>query len=81
MRLNSSQNDAKLRLDGFCESLKGEGKKLLLDTNPTTNSLIVFVLKKTEGNFRGRLATGICTVRNDNPKAFKWWRELVSNLS
>ena len=52
MRLNSSQNDAKLRLDGFCESLKGEGKKLLLDTNPTTNSLIVFVLKKTEGNFR-----------------------------
>ena len=23
-----------------------------------------------------RLATGICTVWNDNPKAVMWWREL-----
>tara|TARA_B100000609_G_scaffold146496_1_gene118246 strand:+ start:127 stop:342 length:216 start_codon:yes stop_codon:yes gene_type:complete len=27
-----------------------------------------------------RLATGICTVWNDNPKAFKWWREHGGDL-
>ena len=34
------------------------------------------VLKKPIQSFTHRLATGICTVWNDNPKAFKWWREL-----
>ena len=34
-------------------------------------------LEKPKQSFTHRLATGICTVRNDNPKAFKWWRELV----
>ena len=33
--------------------------------------------KDKEESFVRRLATGICTVWNDNPKAFKWWRELV----
>ena len=33
--------------------------------------------EKPEKSFVRRLATGICTVWNDNPKAFKWWRELV----
>ena len=32
--------------------------------------------KDKEESFVRRLATGICTVWNDNPKAFKWWREL-----
>ena len=31
--------------------------------------------KDKEESFVRRLATGICTVWNDNPKAFKWWRE------
>ena len=30
--------------------------------------------KDKEESFVRRLATGICTVWNDNPKAFKWWR-------
>ena len=34
-------------------------------------------LEKPKQSFINRLATGICTVWNDNPKAFKWWRELV----
>ena len=33
--------------------------------------------KDKEESFVRRLATGNCTVRNDNPKAFKWWRSLV----
>ena len=33
--------------------------------------------KDEEESFVRRLAAGICTVWNDNPKAFKWWRELV----
>ena len=33
--------------------------------------------EKDKESFVRRLATGICTVWNDNPKAFKWWRELV----
>ena len=33
--------------------------------------------KDKEESFVRRLATGICTVWNDNPKAVKWWRELV----
>jgi len=32
MRQNSSQNDAKLRLDGFLRIPEGAEKKLLLDT-------------------------------------------------
>jgi hypothetical protein len=32
---------------------------------------------ETEENYVRRLATGLCTVWNHNPKAFKWWRELV----
>ena len=32
---------------------------------------------ETEENYVRRLATGLCTVWNNNPKAFKWWRELV----
>ena len=34
-------------------------------------------LEKPEKASLRRLATGICTVLNDNPKAFNWWRELV----
>ena len=34
-------------------------------------------LEKPKQSFIHRLATSICTVWNDNPKAFKWWRELV----
>ena len=34
-------------------------------------------LEKPKQSFTHRLATGICTVWNDNPKAFNWWRELV----
>ena len=30
-----------------------------------------------EENFVRRLATGLCTVWNNNPKAFKWWSGLV----
>ena len=33
--------------------------------------------KDKEESFVRRLATGICTVWNDNPQALKWWRELV----
>ena len=32
---------------------------------------------ETEENYVRRLATGLCTVWNNNPTAFKWWRELV----
>jgi hypothetical protein len=33
--------------------------------------------KDEEESFVRRLATGICTVWNQNPKAFKWWSDLV----
>ena len=33
-------------------------------------------LEKQKQSFVRRLATGICTVWDDNPKAFKWWMEL-----
>ena len=32
---------------------------------------------ETEENYVRRLATGLCTVWNNNPAAFKWWRALV----
>ena len=32
---------------------------------------------ETEENYVRRLATGLCTVWNNNPKAFKWWSGLV----
>ena len=32
---------------------------------------------ETEENYVRRLATGLCTVRNNNPEAFKWWSGLV----
>ena len=38
------------------------------------------VLEKPEKSFIHRLATGICTVWNDNPKAFKWCREHGGDL-
>ena len=36
-------------------------------------------LKETdeEENYVRRLATGLCTVWNNNPKAFRWWSGLV----
>ena len=39
----------------------------------------VMDLKETESeeNYVRRLATGLCTVWNQNPKAFRWWRGLV----
>jgi Zn-dependent peptidase ImmA (M78 family) len=39
----------------------------------------VMGLRETEKeeNFVRRLATGLCTVWNNNPKAFKWWSGLV----
>ena len=39
----------------------------------------VMGLKETEEeeNYVRRLATGLCTVWNHNPAAFKWWRELL----
>jgi hypothetical protein len=30
-----------------------------------------------EENFVRRLATGLCTVCNNNPAVFKWWSGLV----
>jgi len=46
---------------------------------------IVYVMglkeKETEENYVRSLATGLCTVWNNNPKAFKWWSGLSnSNL-
>jgi hypothetical protein len=42
-------------------------------------------LKETEKeeNYVRRLATGLCTVWNNNPTAFKWWSGLglVGNFS
>jgi len=32
---------------------------------------------ETEENYVRRLATGLCTVWNNNPAAFKWWSGLV----
>ena len=32
---------------------------------------------ETEENYVRRLATGLCTVWNNNPAAFKWWSRLV----
>ena len=32
---------------------------------------------ETEENYVRRLATGLCTVWNHNPAAFKWWSGLV----
>ena len=39
----------------------------------------VMELRETEKeeNFVRRLATGLCTVWNHNPAAFKWWSGLV----
>ena len=37
--------------------------------------------KDKEESFVRRLATGICTVWNDNPKAFKWWRSVVCRFA
>ena len=39
----------------------------------------VMGLKETEEeeNYVRRLATGLCTVWNHNPAAFKWWSHLV----
>ena len=39
----------------------------------------VMDLKETEAeeNYVRRLATGLCTVWNNNPAAFKWWSGLV----
>ena len=39
----------------------------------------VMGLRETEKeeNFVRRLATGLCTVWNNNPAAFKWWSGLV----
>ena len=34
--------------------------------------------KDEEESFVRRLATGICTVWNQNPKAFKWWSGLTN---
>ena len=60
-----------LGLTDFCESLKGQGKKLLLDAKHNNEFADrVCVKKRQKETFVGRLATGICTVWNDNPKAF-----------
>jgi len=32
---------------------------------------------ETEENYVRRLTTGLCTVWNNNPAAFKWWSGLV----
>jgi len=32
---------------------------------------------ETEENYVRRLATGLCTVWNNNPAVFKWWSGLV----
>ena len=32
---------------------------------------------ETEENYVRRLATGLCTVWNNNPKAIKWWSGLA----
>jgi len=37
-------------------------------------------LEKPKQSFIHRLATGICKVRNENPKAFKWCREHGGDL-
>ena len=42
-----------------------------------TSGVTVMDLKETETeeNYVRRLATGLCTVWNNNPAAFKWWRK------
>ena len=59
-----------LGLTDFCESLKGQGKQLLLDTKHNSELAKSVMLEKSETRFACRLATGICTVWNDNPKPF-----------
>jgi hypothetical protein len=51
--------------------------KRAIDEESRTIELAFTVQTPNKESFVRRLATGICTVRNDNPKAFKWWRELV----
>ena len=36
---------------------------------------------ETEENYVRRLATGLCTVWNNNPKVFKWWSGVSISLS
>ena len=38
------------------------------------------VLEEPKQSFNHRLATGICKVRNENPKAFKWCGEHGGDL-
>tara|TARA_A100001015_G_scaffold124460_1_gene137898 strand:+ start:1951 stop:2160 length:210 start_codon:yes stop_codon:yes gene_type:complete len=66
-----------LGLPDFFESLKGQGKQLLLDTKHNSELAKSVALEKPITRFAFRLGTGICTVWNDNPKAFKWWWEMV----
>ena len=44
-----------------------------------TSEVTAMDLKETEmeENYVRRLATGLCTVWNHNPAAFKWWSGLV----
>ncbi len=44
-----------------------------------TAGVAVMDLKETETeeNYVRRLETGLCTVWNSNPAAFKWWGGLV----
>jgi hypothetical protein len=51
--------------------------KRAIDEESRTIELAFTVQTPNEESFVRRLATGICTVRNNNPKAFKWWSELV----
>ena len=48
---------------------------------PEKQTAIVHVMDlketETEENYVPRLATGLCTVWNHNPAAFKWWRGFV----
>ena len=48
---------------------------------PEKQTAIVHVMDleetETEENYVRRLATGLCTVWNNNPAAFKWWTGLV----
>ena len=52
-------------------------KVVLFDMKPDEELAESVGLEKLEESFGRRLATGIFTVWNDNPKAFEWWRNLA----
>jgi len=57
--------------------INGKRKREQFGSEKACKAFIRSLGKDEEESFVRRLATGICTVWNQNPKAFKWWSELV----